>query len=90
MKCLICKQGETRPQRATVPLQRNERRSSSRTSQLTSVKIVENTTFQKRLPDASWNGQSVPCKVAQRWKSSASPHRQTLTHSSLLILTGSN
>jgi YgiT-type zinc finger domain-containing protein len=23
MKCLICKQGETRPQRATVPLQRN-------------------------------------------------------------------
>ena len=23
MKCLICKQGETRPQSATVPLQRN-------------------------------------------------------------------
>ena len=23
MKCLICKQGETRPRRATVPLQRN-------------------------------------------------------------------
>jgi YgiT-type zinc finger domain-containing protein len=24
MKCLICKQGDTRPQQATVPLQRQE------------------------------------------------------------------
>ena len=66
MKCLICKQGETRPQRVTVPLQRSGTTIFSRRSQPTSVKTVENTTFQKRLLDASWNGQSVPCKVARR------------------------
>ena len=53
MKCLICKQGETRPQRATVPLQRNGTTIIFKGARLTSVKTAENTTFQKRLPDAS-------------------------------------
>ena len=66
MKCLICKQGETRPQRVTVPLQRSGTTIIFKEVPADVVKIVENTTFQKRLPDASLNGQSVPCKVAQR------------------------
>ena len=57
---------ETRRRGSRYPFNALKRRSFSRTSQLRSVKTAENTIFQKRLPDASWNGQSVPCKVAQR------------------------
>ena len=66
MKCLICKQGETRPQGATVPLQRKGTTLSSKGSRLTFVKTVANTTFQNTLPDAPWSGQSKPCKTAPR------------------------